>query len=140
MRICGISFEAANAVAVIIESLAGEVSLVETEVKRIPLSDHEDSDCLKGFLEAAKSFVHDHSVDAFAIRKCTYAGKFRSGAAALKMEALLQVSDVNTELLSAQTVTARCRSSDFAVPGTLNKYQHDAFKVAFALASHKLRG
>ena len=139
MRICGISFEPSSAAVAIIEcSQSGTISLVDSETKRIPLDDHQDSDCLRSFVRTVNALVRDFAVDSIAIRKCTYSGKYQSGAASLKMEALLQVADVTTALVSPQTVASRCKSNNFTVPENLKKYQHDAFKVAFAHATQAM--
>ncbi len=138
MRICGMSFEPANAVIAIIEcSPPHDIAVVNSEIKRIPLDDHQDSNCLRSFTRTITALVRDYKIESIAIRKCTYSGKYQSGAPSIKMEALLQVLDVTTALLSPQTIASRCKSSEFAIPECLNKYQHDAFKAAFAHASQE---
>ena len=135
-RVCGISFEPSSAAVAIIEcSQSGTISLVDSETKRIALNDHQDTDCLRSFIQTVNALVRDFAIDAIAIRKCTYSGKYQSGAPSLKMEALLQVTDVTTALVSPQTVASRCKSTKVAIPENLNKYQHDAFNVAVAYAT-----
>ena len=139
MRICGISFEPTSAVVVIVEcSPPNGVAVVDSETKRIPMDDHQDSDCLRSFTRTIAAIVRDYKIESIAIRKCTYSGKYQSGAPSIKMEALLQVLDAATALLSPQTIASRCKSSEFAIPNCINKYQHDAFKAAFAHASQEM--
>ena len=132
MRICGISFEAKAAVVAIVDFVTGQlVSHLDTETRRISLNDHEDADCLRSFQQTVRTFLTDNSVDAVAIRRCTYSGKFQSGAATLKMEALLQVLDIDTVLVPGQTIASNFQDDEHAIPDSLRAYQHDAFRAAF---------
>ena len=139
MRICGIAFEPTNAVIAIIEcSPPYATTVVDSEIKRIPLDDHQDSDCLRSFTRTIEALIRDYAIDSIAVRKCTYSGKYQSGTPAIKMEALLQILDARIELLSPQTIASRCKSSAFTIPDGLNKYQHDAFKTAYAHAVEQM--
>jgi len=130
MRIVGISFEAKAAVVAIIDFSAGSpASHVDSETRRIALNDHEDADCLRSFQQTVKTFLTDNSVDTVAIRRCTYSGEYQSGATPLKMEALLQVLEVETVLIPGQTISSSF-DDNFVFPETLRAYQHDAFRVA----------
>jgi len=135
MRICGISFDSTAAVLVIADfSDDGEVEIVDTETKRAKLGNHEDEACLNSFHRLISAVVNDHAIKQIAIRKCTYAGKYQSGAASLKMEAILQLADVPTVLIAPRSANAACDNHNCVIPSELNKYQHDAFRAAFALA------
>ena len=132
MRICGISFEARATVVVIVDFVTGQpVSHVDTETRRISLNAHEDADCLRSFQQTVRTFLTDNSVDAVAIRRCTYSGKYQSGAATLKMEALLQVLEIHTILVPAQTIASNFHDDEHEIPNSLRAYQHDAFRAAF---------
>jgi hypothetical protein len=137
MRICGISFDSSVAIIVIADfDLEGQCRIVEAETKRVDLLNHEDDACLKNFHRLITALVNDHDIDRIAIRKCTYSGKYQSGASSLKMEAILQLAEVPTELLAPKTVNKVCEKNECEIPEELNKYQHDAFRAAFALASN----
>lgn len=139
MRICGISFESTAAILAIADfDDDGQCRIVDTEAKRADIGNHEDDACLKSFHRLIAALVNDHGIERIAIRKCTYSGKYQSGAPSLKMEAILQLADVPTVLLAPKTVNTACDKNGCQIPGELNKYQHDAFKAAFALASKGL--
>jgi hypothetical protein len=135
MRICGVCLDSDGATVVIVDTDAsGDVVVHETEVRRIRLADHQDASSLRDFAQTLASFIRDFSIDAIAVRRCTYKGKYVSGAAAIKMEALLQLSEVPVTLLSPQTIKAARKKSVVAAPAVLKGYQHDAFDAALTRA------
>lgn len=136
MRICGISFNSSNTALAIIDcSQDGTISLIDCPIKQLPLDDHEDCTCLHSFFKTVNALVRDFSIQSIAIRKCTYSGQYQSGAPAMKMEALFQVANVDTVLISPKTVASCFKSGKIAIPTILNKYQHEAFKVAVTFAT-----
>jgi hypothetical protein len=133
MRICGISFEPKAAVVALVDFVEGQAAAhVDTETRRISLNDHEDGDCLRSFQQTVRAFLTDNSVDVVSIRRCTYSGKYQSGAPPLKMEALLQVLEIETFLIPVQTITGNFQDGEIEMPDSLRAYQHDAFKTAWA--------
>lgn len=135
VRVCGISFDSTDSILAIVDFDAeGGCEFVLSETKRIGLGDHENETCLQAFQRLLTAIVKDNKIDAIAIRKCTYSGKYPSGAASVKMEAILQLADIKTVLLDSRSITAICGKNKCSIPPQVNKYQHDAFKAAFALA------
>jgi Holliday junction resolvasome RuvABC endonuclease subunit len=135
MRICGIDPDSDGANVAVIDVQADiAVSVVESEVRRIRLTDHEDSLSLQDFSRTLASFLRDMSVDMVAVRRCTYKGKYMSGAAALKIEAMIQVNGVPVRLISPQTIKAVRKKTEMIAPESLRRYQHEAFDAAVACA------
>src|SRR5215831_9690446 len=135
MRICGVSLDSSGATVVVVDAdEAGNVIVHETEIRKIPLTNHEDASALQDFAQTWASFLRDHSIGEIALRRCTYKGKYTSGAAAIKMEALLQLCAVSVELLSPQTINAVRRKLDATLPDGLKNYQQEAFRAALAKA------
>lgn len=135
MRICGVSLDSAGATVVVVDSdSAGNVIVYESEVRKIQLTDHEEASALHEFSQTWESFVRDHSVSDIALRRCTYKGKYTSGAAAIKMEALLQLGAVPVGLLPPQTIKAAVKRLAVALPASLKNYQREAFEAALARA------
>lgn len=136
--VCGVSFESQAAVLAIVErESANALSHVPISVKRIPLDDHTDPAILRAFLQGISTVVSDHAIDALAIRKCTYAGKYQSGAPSIKMEGLLLVTDVDTHLLTTQAIKKAFEASGLEYPTTLAKFQHPAFETAVAFLANQ---
>ena len=138
MRVVGLAPASDHVVLVVldIDEAAGTWSLVDTSATRkIELGDHEDAGALRDFKAAVGAFVNSHGVGRMIIRRCTYRGQKRSGAEAIKMEALLQLLDCDSTLAPSQSITRRFEKHAVSMPPGLNKYQSDAFATAlFALA------
>jgi hypothetical protein len=138
MRICGVALDSSAAIVAVIDTDAtGNVILYETDVRKVLLTDHEDASSLRDFSQTMTSFVRDASIDRLIVRRCTYKGKYVSGAAAIKMEALLQLIAVPVELVSPHTIHAARKKIEVVAPGFLKAYQHDAFDAALAGAHAK---
>ena len=117
MRVCGVSFESKACVVTLIDlDVTVNVTHIPTETKRISLGSHDDDEALRGFQQTVRTFLTDNAVDVVAIKRCTYSGKFQSGAPSMKMEALLQILDFETVLLAGQTVTGEFDKLEINIP------------------------
>src|SRR5207244_468776 len=138
MRILGVSFTNTHAALVVIESEDGSWQLIDTSgTRKIEVGDHEDSRALQGFSSAMDTFINSYAVQKIAVRRCTYKGQQRSGAGAIKMEALLQLMPQEVHLIASQTVAARFKKLGLGHPDGLTQYQHDAFETALAAVSEE---
>jgi len=133
MRILGVSFTNTHAALVVIESTGGSWRLIDTSgTKKLEVGDHEDSHALQGFSSAMDTFINSHAVQKIAVRRCTYKGQQRSGAGAIKMEALLQLMPQEVRLFAPQTIAAWFKKLGVSHPNGLTQYQHEAFETALA--------
>jgi|GEM_PF-5114602 len=131
MRLCGIEFDSVSAIVALVQHNGdGTFQLIPSDIKRIPVDNHEDSQCLISFVQTVSSLVKDFHIDGLAIRKCTYKGKYVSGAPAIKMEALLQINAVPSLLISPQAIAAKLKSRPIESPKGMPQYQKGAFVVA----------
>jgi len=85
---------------------------------------------LREFRDAFDAFVNSHGVENTIVRRATYKGLQRSGAAAIKIEALLQLGDFSTSLAPSQSITKHLAALGVVLPGALKAYQADAFATA----------
>ncbi len=77
------------------------------------------------------SFVRENAIDRIAIKKRSKKGEFAGGPTTFKIEGVFQLLEsCEVTLLSPQTINAQSKKHDFELPGTLNKYQHEAYKAA----------
>lgn len=133
MRICGVSFGSEVASIVAIECKPDKAyDVLDSGIRKIQLSNHEDENILRDFARTLSSFIRDNKIDAIVIRKCTYKGKYMSGAAAIKMEALFQLNQCKVILISPQTIKSTYKKSKIAHPNEIKAYQHEAFETAVA--------
>ncbi|MNG16639.1 hypothetical protein D3C84_1005730 [compost metagenome] len=83
------------------------------------------------FAAQVASFVRENSVDRIVIKKRSKKGEFAGGPTTFKIEGVFQLlENCEVTLLSPQTINAQAKKHNFELPGTLNKYQHEAYKAA----------
>lgn len=131
MRVAGAAPAGDSVSLVVIDVEGTEWSLVDTHATRkLTLGNHEESFSLRAFKDAFDTFVNSHGVDHVVIRRATYKGQKRSGAAAIKMEALLQLGGHATSLVASQSITKHFAALGIARPDSIMAYQSDAFATA----------
>ena len=128
MTLCGIEIKGSEA---IIAVAAPDLTHVTMATKKIALEDDDEAANVKAFAHQVAAFVRDNGITRIAIKKRSKKGEFAGGPTTFKIEGVLQLLDgVEVTLLSPQTINAQNKKHDFALPATLNKYQHEAFKAA----------
>lgn len=128
MTLCGIEIKGSEA---IIAVAAPDLTHVTMATKKIALEDDDEAANVKAFASQVAAFVRDNGITRIAIKKRSKKGEFAGGPTTFKIEGVLQLLDgVEVTLLSPQTINAQNKKHDFALPATLNKYQHEAFKAA----------
>ena len=131
MKICGIEIKGSEAI-IAVASLDNQVlTHVALATKKIALEDDDEAENVKIFAAQVGSFVRENTIDRIAIKKRSKKGEFAGGPTTFKIEGVFQLLE-NCEviLLSPQTINAQNKKFDFALPETLFKYQHEAYKVA----------
>lgn len=128
MTLCGIEIKGSEA---IIAVAAPDLTHIALATKKIALEDDDEAANVKAFASQVAAFVRDNGITRIAIKKRSKKGEFAGGPTTFKIEGVLQLLDgVEVTLLSPQTINAQNKKHDFALPATLNKYQHEAFKAA----------
>ncbi|MFC6336960.1 DUF3010 family protein [Pseudomonas sp. CCM 7891] len=131
MNICGIEIKGSEAI-IAVASLKGQaLSHVALATKKIALEDDDEAANVKAFAALVNAFVRDNTITHIAIKKRSKKGEFAGGPTTFKIEGMFQLLEgCEVTLLSPQTINAQNKKHDFALPATLNKYQHEAFKAA----------
>ncbi|WP_432754718.1 DUF3010 family protein [Pseudomonas sp. WMBT8] len=128
MTLCGIEIKGSEAIIAVATLDLAHVALA---TKKIALEDDDEAANVKAFASQVAAFVRDNAITRIAIKKRSKKGEFAGGPTTFKIEGVLQLLDgVEVTLLSPQTINAQNKKHDFALPATLNKYQHEAFKTA----------
>lgn len=128
MTLCGIEIKGSEAIIAVATLDLAHVALA---TKKIALEDDDEAANVKAFASQMAAFVRDNAITRIAIKKRSKKGEFAGGPTTFKIEGVLQLLDgVEVTLLSPQTINAQNKKHDFALPATLNKYQHEAFKTA----------
>lgn len=131
MNICGIEIKGSEAIIAVAALDGSTLSHVPLATKKIALEDDDEAANVKMFAAQVASFVRENSVDRIAIKKRGKKGEFAGGPTTFKIEGILQLLDgCEVTLLSPQTINAQAKKHNLELPGTLNKYQHEAYKAA----------
>jgi hypothetical protein len=131
MKVCGIEIKGSEAI-IAVATLDGQaLNHAALATKKIALEDDEDAASVKVFAAQVASFVRENSIDRIVIKKRSKKGEFAGGPTTFKIEGIFQLlENCEVTLLSPQTINAQAKKHDFELPGTLNKYQHEAYKAA----------
>ncbi|MEN5245073.1 DUF3010 family protein [Pseudomonas atacamensis] len=131
MNICGIEIKGSEAIIAVAALDGSTLSHVPLATKKIALDDDDEAANVRRFAAQVASFVRENSVDRIAIKKRSKKGEFAGGPTTFKIEGVFQLLDgCEVTLLSPQTINAQAKKHNVELPGTLNKYQHEAYKAA----------
>jgi len=135
MKVCGVELKGNDAVICLISLSDGLYSIHECRSKKLSISDANDAEQLAKFQFDFAKLMADYQVDQVVIRERMTKGKFAGGAVGFKLEAAIQLSDLNVSLLSTQTVKETMKKSkinlNFKDTG-LKQFQEQAFSTALA--------
>ena len=130
MKLCGIEIKGSEAIFALVTPHLEHVAVA---TKKLALDDDEDAASVKAFAANLAAFVKAQGITRMVIKKRSKKGEFAGGPTTFKIEGILQLlDDCDVQLLSPQTLNAQFKKHAFELPATLNKYQHEAFKVACA--------
>jgi len=133
MIICGVEIKGSEAIFALATRQSSGIAHLPLATKKIALDDDDESANVKAFSIRIASFVRENGISHIAIKKRSKKGEFAGGPTTFKIETIFQLlSDCNVVLISPQTINAQNKKHDFALPETLNKYQHEAYKAACA--------
>jgi len=130
LKVCGVEISGSEALLAIATVNDGEISFVATGTKKIGLGDDKDAASVKACLQAIKSFAHENSIDAFAIKARAHKGKMAGGAVSFKVETLFQLTEYPVSLINAVALSQFAKKNIAGIPSGVLKYQEDAFRCA----------
>ncbi|NBF06760.1 DUF3010 family protein [Pseudomonas sp. Fl5BN2] len=131
MSICGIEIKGSEAIFAIATLEDGTPQHRAITTKKIALEEDDEAANVKAFAAQVGAFVQANGIQRIAIKKRSKKGEFAGGPTTFKIEGVLQLLEhCEVTLLSPQTINAQNKKHNFALPATLNKYQHEAFKAA----------
>jgi hypothetical protein len=133
MIICGVEIKGSEAIFALATRTAGGISHLPLATRKLALADDDEAANVKAFAGQIASFLRENGISHIAVKKRSKKGEFAGGPTTFKIETVLQlITDCDVVLISPQTINAQNKKHDFALPDTLNKYQHEAFKTACA--------
>jgi len=133
MIICGIEIKGSEAIFALATCQQEGIGHLPLAIKKIALEEDDESANVKAFAAQIASFVRENGISHVVIKKRSKKGEFAGGPTTFKIETVFQLlTDCEVTLLSPQTINAQNKKHNFALPASLNKYQHEAYKAACA--------
>lgn len=132
-KICGVGISAEEAAIVILEGNRSSFEVIKTDFKKIELVDDTNQSTLKSFYETIHDMFKQNSIDKVVVKRPNTAGKYQSKYTTFKIEALIQMCDVDVELVKSQTLAAFKKKDSGYVQklGDVHKYQYPALEAAY---------
>ncbi len=136
MKICGIELKSNNIILSIVESINDETSYIDIKIKKITLNDDENQNSIIAFKNEIDDFICANSIDKIIIKKRAKKGNFAGGVITFKIEAIIQLnSHCDVEFVSSQAIGKYTKNNDIIFPGSLNKYQEQAYLTTLLYCS-----
>ncbi|GAA5190405.1 DUF3010 family protein [Ferrimonas gelatinilytica] len=143
MRICGVELKGSEAVLCLLDYKVESYYLPECRQRSLACSGSETAEGMRQFHFAFHKLMSDYQVDRVVIIQRAQKGKFAGGAPGFKMEAAIQLGEVDVTLISHTEIKAQLKRNppmaDFADMG-LKKFQEPAFNAAYAAHQTQLFG
>ncbi len=129
MRNLGISLEARNCILVVIDYNDSDFQIVKT-LPKISVDDIDSQDDIKDFFSNISSFTSENHIDNIFIRKRNKKGQYAGGPIGFKLEALIQLLDINVCLVSPATIASTVKKIDISkLEDSVHQYQIEALKA-----------
>ncbi len=133
MTTCGIEMSASEVRLVLLQGKKENFTLVDTQPRKIKLTDDADQDEVKSFRDSIFAYFRENQVSEIVIKKRGKKGDFSGGPVGFKLEGIIQLyEECPVTLLAPQTISASLKKYDIDKPIELRKYQHVAFETAFS--------
>jgi hypothetical protein len=133
MIVCGIEMSGSEVRLVILNGTRESFTYINTEPKKIKLSNDENQDEVKSFRDTIFTFFKKNNISLVAIKKRGKKGTFSGGPVGFKLEGIIQLYEESAiRLIAPQTISAAYKKCLSAKPNELKKYQYTAFETAFS--------
>lgn len=133
MKVCGICLKASNAIFTILEGDRESYSVVETTFRKVTLDNKsKKSESVNSFAQTIQNFFNTHEFDRIAIKERFERGPYKGGAVSFKMEALIQSSGYDVELIHPATLSTFIKKVDIDYSNSL-AYQKESYQIAYFL-------
>ena len=134
MKVCGIEIKGSEAILVVLEGQKESFQVIDHEFKKIKLNDSRDQSQIQSFKNTVNSFLSSQGIGKVGIKGKNAIGKFSGGTTSAKIEGLIQTCDAQVTIVFPQTFNAAIKKSKVDIDDYgINKYQEEAFKVAFSI-------
>lgn len=133
MKVCGIEIQGNEAVLAILTLENGEYTVVESNIKKIELRNNtKNQEEVRSFYQTVSAFFRDNNFDLIGIKERPKSGKYAGGPVSFKIEALIQNTDYNVELVHPKSLSSKLKKVEIDY-SKVNAYQSEALNVAYYL-------
>lgn len=132
MIITGIELSASNAIFSAINVISSaEHHVIPIAKPKLSLSDDESKEDIQSMQRAIEALLRENRMEKGIIIKRNKSGGFAGGAVSFKIETLFLIQNITPiRFISPQTIAAAQKKEPRPLPGSLNKYQHQAYLAA----------
>jgi len=132
MKVCGIELKSNEARIVVLDGNKDDYTIVKTNIAKLKIDNPKDQKDVIAFKDHILEFFKEQDLDLIAIKERMTKGRFSGGSTTFKMEALIQTSETEIQLVHGMTIKSKLKNIEIETDG-LPKYQEEAFKVALYL-------
>ena len=125
-RYCGIELKGNDAVLVVLENN----NVLDLKIKKITLENSKNQESIKSFNNKINQFFIDNNIDKISIKERATKGRFAGGSVSFKMEALIQNTKFEVNLINGKTIKAKLKNIDLNY-NNIMKYQEGALQVTY---------
>lgn len=133
MKICGIELKGNDAILVSVNMMGDTYEILESNVKKINLTDTDSQADVKAFANTVYSYLEAQSFEAVAIKARAKKGKFAGGSVSFKIEGIIQNGSIPVYLFSGAKMKSKLKNMEID-SSRINAYQLEALKAAICLS------
>ena len=138
MKVCGVELKGNDAIICLLSLEDGLFDLPNCRTSKVSIVHSDDASELQHFQYTFGKLMADYQVDKVIIRQRPTKGKFAGGHVGFKLEAAIQLADVDVVLLSTNRLKESLKNSELTIDfrdSGLKKFQEPAFNTAFGYLS-----
>lgn len=129
MIVCGMDIRS-NEANLVLVGIENDVTVhIKCATKKLVLNDDKDAKSLETLKGAIEAFAMKHKVERFVIKARQSSGRMAASGVTFKIEALVQLSGIPVDFVSAPTLAKFAKGNKGGVPASVAKYQEDAYRA-----------
>jgi hypothetical protein len=137
---CGIEIKASTAYMVVLRGTKTSFEVVDVKLKKLELTDPADQSAVYSFRETIISFFAEMNVTNAGIKARNTKGEFSGGPISFKIEGIIQTTEAKVQLYHSAKLAATIKKHPVDINELkINKYQQEAFKVAYHMLADEVK-
>jgi hypothetical protein len=129
MRVAGMSIQGKTCSIVVLDNSSGTFR-IKKAMEKVSVANTNEQEELKTFFKTISAFVRDECIEKIHIKQRSKKGSFAGGADGFKLEALVQLLDIDVAFISPVAIGAKFKNSSVSQIEEVYAYQEEALKSA----------